>query len=253
MMETVFKRVEFLEALARDPSAKRELVDRINVSRSTVNRGVQDLEQFGLVEYADGGYRLTVSGRLMYEQYTRYRDSAVSVAATADLLELLPKDAPISVDLLRDADVFVAEDPAPHVPVTVLSKIVRECDYLRGFSRSHAAPKTADALRDAIEGGAVAEIVFREDVYEHVREAYAWFGDRIVDGDLRPYLIDDVPYGLVIAEHADRVYSCLVVYDENSGIGGVLVNETQAAFNWATDTFESYRDRARIVPKLEGD
>jgi hypothetical protein len=95
--------------------------------------------------------------------------------------------------------------------------------------------------------------VFREEVYEHVREAYDWFGDQVVDGALRPYLIDELPYGLVIAEYADQVYSCLVVYDETSGIGGVLVNETQVAYHWATETYESYRDQAQIVPELEAE
>ncbi|NHN46441.1 hypothetical protein G9464_02340 [Halostella sp. JP-L12] len=250
-METVFKRVKFLKALDGNPSNKRDLVDLVNVSRSTVNRAIWDLEQLGLIEYDDEGYRVTVSGRLLYEQYVRYRDGVVAVMAAADLLALLPGDGPISLDLVRDADIFVAEDPAPHVPVTILSNIIRESERLRGISRAHAAPKTADALHDAISGGATAEIVFREEVYDHVREAYDWLTELLDVGNLRPYLIDDVPYGLIIAEHVDRTYSCLVVYDENSGIGGVLVNEREAAVDWAMNVYDSYRQQAQPVPQLD--
>jgi predicted transcriptional regulator len=247
LLETVFKRVEFLEALDETPMAKRDLVDRLDVSRSTVNRGIWDLEQYGLVKYDDGGYRLTVCGRLLHDQYRRYEAGAEAVGASADLLELLPPSAPVDVSFLRHVDIYIAEDPAPHVPVTVLSKIIREATQLQGLSRSHAAPKTVDALRELVAGRGGAEIVFREAVYDHVDGAYDWIRDRVANGDLRAYLVDDLPYGLVIADQGDRTYGCLVVYDGNSSIAGVLVNDTEAAAEWATDVFASYRERAEPV------
>lgn len=253
VMETVFKRIEFLEALAKDPSEKRELVDRLDVSRSTVNRGLWDLEQYNLVEYDRDAYRLTITGRLFHEQYTQYEASAATVTAASDLLQYLPPDAPISMEFLRGADVFVSEDPVPHVPATVLAEIVEQAERLRAFSRAHASPKSVDALREVLQDGGVAEIVFREQVFEHVRSTYDWFADRIAAGDIRPYLIEDVPYGLILADQDEETYGCIVVYDEESSIAGILVNDTQAALEWATDLFRLYRDKAQAVPELELD
>jgi predicted transcriptional regulator len=279
LLEAVFKRIEFLGALAQ----KRELVDLLNVSRSTVNRAIQDLEAFGLVTYENAAYRLTVPGRLLHEQYAQYEASVRMIAAATDLLQLLPASAPISVDFLRGADVFVAEDPAPHVPASVLTDVIRDADRLRGISRTHAAPSVDDALQGVVAAGGTIEIVFREGVYEHVRSTYDWVADRVAAGDYRPYVIDDLPYGLAIADHADEhsspsshsttshentdehsspnshsttsretadeTYTCLIVYD-NTTIAGVLVNDTDAAVSWATDIFESYRRQADSAAEL---
>lgn len=253
LMETVFKRIDFLDALNGNPSEKRALVDQLDVSRSTVNRGIWDLEQFGLVEYADNTYRLTVSGRLLHEQYTEYENNTRTVAAATDLLHYLPADAPLSMNFLRGADIFVSEDPVPHVPTTVLTEIIDQAHSLRGFSRTHAAPKTVDALKQLLDDNGLAEIVFREEVYDHVRSTYDWFSEEIAAGTLRPYLVDDLPYGLVIADQGNATYGCLVVYDEESGLAGVLVNGRDAAVTWVTNLFESYRDQARSVSELEAE
>ena len=250
LLETVFKRAEFLEALDETPAAKRELVDRLDVSRSTVNRGIWDLEQSGLVGYEDGDYRLTVAGRILYERHRRYEASVDAVIGSVGLLELLPLSAPLGIEFLEDADVYVAADPAPSVPVMVLSRIISGSAGVRVLSRSHAAPKTMDALREAIDGRGAAEIVFRDGVYDHVEDAYNWFADRVTGGDVRAYRTDDLPYGRIVADHGEQTYGSLVVYDGNS-IAGVMVNDTDAAVEWATDVFERYRAAAEPVAKRE--
>ncbi|WP_135534925.1 helix-turn-helix transcriptional regulator [Halostella pelagica] len=251
MMETVFKRIEFLDALAENPSEKRELVSQLDVSRSTVNRGVQDLEQFGLVAYENSAYELTVCGRLLYEQYSRYEESAEAIVAADELLQHLPKETPISLDFIWDAEVFVAEEPAPAVPVSVLTEIIRDADRIRGLSQAHAAPKAEDALRMAIDGGATAEIVFCKAVYEHVQATYDWIADRIAAGDYQPYVTGDLPFGLIIADHDETTYCCVVVYTDQSSIAGLMVNDTRAAVTWASKLFESHRQQADPVVEAE--
>ncbi|NHN46442.1 GntR family transcriptional regulator [Halostella sp. JP-L12] len=250
LMDTVFKRVEFLESLKDDPAEKRDLVDRIGVSRSTVNRAIRDLEQCGLVGYRDGGYQLTVSGHLLYDQYSRYQTAVRAIVDANSLLQFIPAAAPLSVDFLRGADVVTAENPASHIPATTLTDAIRGADRIRGISRTHAAAKTDDALHNVITNGGTVEIVFREEVYEHILSAYDWVADRVESGDYRPYVTDDLPYGLAIADHGDETVACLIVYDDTS-VMGVIVNDTDAAIEWATATVEAFREKARRVPDRE--
>lgn len=252
LMATVSQRRDFVAVLADRPMEKRELVDRVGVSRSTVNRAVWDLEKLGLVEYADDAYRLTLAGRLCREQFLQYEGATRAIADANDLLERLPPTAPMSVAFLRGADVYVAEDPTPHVPVTVLCDVLEKASRLRGLSRAHAAAQTDSALRRAVDSGATIEMVFREAVYEHIHATYDWADDAMRDGSYRPSVTDDVPYGLAIADHDDNTVCCLVVYD-NSSIAGVLVNDTPAAIDWATSVYESYRDAATPVSEREAE
>jgi len=250
IVETVFKRAGFLDALAQAPADKRELVDTVDTSRSTVNRAVCELEQWGLVTYDSGAYRLTVCGRLLWEQYVQFERNTAAVSAASTLLRRLSTTAPLEPAFLRGAEVVTAEYPQSHLPVTALSEIIAEASHLRGIAKAHAAPKAVDALREAIETDADAELVICEDVYSQLRTVYDWLSDAIAEGTLRPYLVTELPYTLLTAVHDERKRSCLVVYDEGL-IEGILVNDTQAAFNWATDIFESYRQDADPVPELD--
>ena len=263
LMAVVSKRVDFIDALADRPAEKRDLVDRVGVSRSTVNRAVLDLEEAGLVEDAGEEYRLTVGGRLLREQYDRYEAEATAIAAANGLLQYLPESAPLSVDFLCGANVFTVADPAPHVPATVLSEVIGDAESVRGVSRSHAAPTVDDALRDVVARGGTIEVVFRDGVFDQIRSMYDWVAGRVASGDYRPHVVDDLPYGLVIAEQAaeppaasepssadtpaDRTVCCLVVYDERESLAGVIVNDTAVAIEWATDVFERYRSEAASV------
>ena len=263
LMEVVSKRADFVDALADRPAEKRDLVDRVGVSRSTVNRAIWDLEEAGLVEDADGEYRLTVSGRLLHEQYDRYEAEATAIAAANGLLQYLPQSTLINVDFLRGADVFTVADPAPHVPATVLTEVIGDAESVRGVSRSHAAPTVDEALRDVVARGGTIEVVFRDGVFDQIRSMYDWVTDRVASGDYRPHVVDDLPYGLVIAEQAakqpaasepssadtpaDRTVYCLVVHDERESLAGIIVNDTDVAVEWATDVFERYRSEAASV------
>lgn len=249
LMHTVFKRAKFFESLIDDPAEKRDLVDRLDVSRSTVNRAIGELEHGGLVEY-DDGYRLTACGHLLFEQYSEYETNAAAVADANGLLRFLPPMAPISVDFLRDADIVTGEAPTPHRPASVLTDVISGADRIRGISRTHAAAKTDDVLYDVIMNGGTVEMVFREEVYEHVQSVYDWVPDHVASGAYRPYVTDDLPYGLAIADHGGDTTACLIVYND-AAIAGVIVNETGPAVDWANDVFDAHRQNARRISAPE--
>ena len=81
-------RIEFIDCLLDGPKTKPEFVEELDISRSTANRAVRELESVGFLEYQDTGYRLILCGRLAAQEYQAFKDSgfAEEVLFPADLL-----------------------------------------------------------------------------------------------------------------------------------------------------------------------
>ncbi|MFC6813234.1 hypothetical protein ACFQGT_18160 [Natrialbaceae archaeon GCM10025810] len=69
VITTIIHRIDMFECLLDEPKDTRSLVADLDVSRSTVTQSVRDLEQFDLIEYRDGRYHMTLSGRLAYQSF----------------------------------------------------------------------------------------------------------------------------------------------------------------------------------------
>lgn len=77
-IDVIVQRAQFLERLLDDPAEKRTLVEQLEVSRSTVDRALRDLEVEGLVTYADEGYALTAVGEILATRYFAFRDATAT-------------------------------------------------------------------------------------------------------------------------------------------------------------------------------
>ncbi|MFC6724553.1 hypothetical protein ACFQE1_09235 [Halobium palmae] len=58
-----------------------------------------------------------------------------------------------------------------------------------------------------------------------------------------------LPYALWLMETADSAYAGITAYD-GTGVAGVLVNDSDAAVDWAEDLYRRYRRTARPVPSV---
>lgn len=253
VLSTALKRVEFLAALSTRPAEKRELVDRLDVSRSTINRGLWDLEKLGLVRYEDDGYELTASGRILYEQYCDLADSTVTLLNANGLLSVLPPDAPIGVDFLADAEVLTATETSPSFPILRIVDLVRGAKGLKMVVRTHTSPKLAQTVHETVrEADGTAEFLLPRDQYESVRSTYPWVGDMMAAGRLDVRLIEEPPYTLVVAERDGDDCAAIVVYEEDR-IEGVIVNDDPDAVEWATETHARFRERSKPTPEPAGE
>ncbi|WP_255149807.1 helix-turn-helix transcriptional regulator [Halorarius halobius] len=170
--ESVFsllcRRSSLFSALLDGPRTKPELVESLDVSRSTVDRCIRDLEAAGLVERVDGGFGLTLPGRLLFEEYDRYRERAAGVLDALEALAVLPPGADIEAGALRGAEVTLADRTAPYRPVEPYVGAVREAEHIDHISTA-LGPRFVDSFRDAIvQGGAAARLVLSESVSKRV-------------------------------------------------------------------------------------
>jgi predicted transcriptional regulator len=66
------QRADALSRLLDADRTKNELTEELDVSRSTVDRAVRELESNGLVRREGGTVTATLSGRLAYDSYRRF-------------------------------------------------------------------------------------------------------------------------------------------------------------------------------------
>ena len=72
MREIIAKRRSVLKVLNDEPLWKPELDEQLDVSRSTINRAVNELAEIGLIERIENGYTSTMAGELGLDLHTEY-------------------------------------------------------------------------------------------------------------------------------------------------------------------------------------
>lgn len=241
-------RSEILRAIATSATTKAELTDALDTSRSTIDRAIRDLQTIECVEREDGDYVLTTAGKLALDEYDRYRDRTDAIHEEFEFLNLLPVDAAPDPALIVGADIRLPESHAPEQALKPTIDLFQRATSMRGL-----APVVLsfypDLLLDQVQQeDASIEVVAAPDVLAVLPDLPS---DRIEaflaheNVSLYRYA-DDIPYALWLMTTADGEYAGITAY-EAGGVAGVLVNDSDAAVQWAEAQFESYRADAEPV------
>jgi predicted transcriptional regulator len=254
LLETLHRRGRFLTLLVEDARTKRDLVDKVDVSRSTVDRAIRDLEAAGLVERTGDGYAATVAGRIVTADRDRYRRTVDGVADARSLLALLPRDADVPGSMIRDATAVHAAAPTPAAPLEELQERIAGSDRYRAVAAID--PRTGFAAlyeEQVLENGLDLEFVFTEELAAYVREHRGGLWRALDEHGVDVYAVADVPHGLGIVEDGDDASAVLPVYDAQMQLAGIVFNDVPAAVDWARDTYGALRERAQVADPPAGE
>lgn len=245
LADVLAKRHDFLEELADRPRTKPGLVEATGTSRSTVDRAIDALEDQGLVRRRDGGYRLTFTGRRALTAFEDYRTRLDALDAARDVLGSLPADAAVDPDALVGATVRESPRYPNDVGFQDVPDLLERGDRLRVVGPALPPRYVEDVRRAVVENDLAVEFVVTPTVVEMVDRMPCDDLLAVVDDDrVTFYRLDDaVPFALWIVAAADGTTSGIVAYSD-TGVTGVVRNDTDAMTEWATGTFEDYRDRA---------
>lgn len=102
----LLKRYECLNALVSQPQAKPELVDTLNMPRSTLDDVVRELERADLVEYRDGDWYPTQSGRLACCAHRDYLNKLNSLRDVSSMLDSIGTGEEVSWAFINGAETY---------------------------------------------------------------------------------------------------------------------------------------------------
>lgn len=241
-------RSDVLRLLLDGPTTKAELSDQLEVSRSTIDRAIRDLESVECLTRADGGFVASTTGRLALTEYDRYCERTQTLRDSHAFLSALPDDAPITLDILHDATITIPTSHAPEEALQPSIELLREATTIRG-----TAPVVLSFYPDLFEecvreDDLTVELILADDVLATLPNMMSdRVGPFVRHENVTLYRAGEpLPYALWVMDTPDGRVAGITAYDAG-GVAGLLVNDSPRAVEWVDAQYEQCRKHAKAV------
>jgi predicted transcriptional regulator/Tfp pilus assembly protein PilF len=258
-VDLVARRLGVLTALMDGAKGVTELAEVTDSSRSTANRAVRELEEAGLVERADGGYAVTLAGRLLTERYLRFREEeAAGVLAAEPVLTHLPPDCPVDTAVLAGCRVETATETAPYRPRERLLSATRDADRVRVALPALGDLRYLRSWHELVAGGGEVELLATEALFADLDERFPRLLPAMATTGRFTVRVGDVPdLGLALVEKGGETAVLLAGFGDDGVMRGVIENDSDDAVRWGERCFGRLREgtdeRRAWVPLCRGD
>ncbi|MCU4754325.1 transcriptional regulator [Halobacteria archaeon AArc-curdl1] len=229
-----------LEALRAEPLDRREIEERLDVSRATSHRFTKWLDDQGFVEKVDGRFQLTGRGEAVADEVLRFEANVRTVHRLAPLLDIICEDhQELVIEPFVDSRVTHAEPDDPYQPVERFISLLSESETFRGFNTTHMAPLVLGGFHLQIFEETDTEIIYLPHIVEKLFETYPERAREAIDrGHLGLRTRDTLPYGLAIFDKRVGIGG----YDEATGLMEVFVDtDAPIACEWADRVYAAVR------------
>lgn len=246
VIETCLRRRDFVESLMEASADKRQLTARLDVSRSTVDRGVRDLETRGLVEYDDGEYAITRFGRTVATGFADLSERVAVAERLEPFLRLVPPAFDVDLRHLADATLALSKPSDPHGMINVHVERLRETDDHRLLLPVTGLHAYEVGHRTVVDGGARAESVVTPGVADLYRgdTPYAPLYEEMTGSGRYECRVTERPIPFYLGILDDTVQVGVTKENEPRAI---LETEDPAVREWAEATYGEFRESADLL------
>ena len=250
----VADRIDVLTLLEGSRLPKREIVDELGYSRSTVNRAITQLADAGLVDDAPRGCQTTFVGSLLATQYRAYRETVTDIVRARDVLRVLPTDANLPATALRDAEVVTPEGPHPYDPYHAVEDVLDSPGAdgdVRVYVPSFSNPRGLELARHLAQTVPL-EIVFTDVLVAELTENRTEEVETLceIDGFTGYRTAGGPRYTLIIADSESGTQGAIVTHTADRNLGGVIVTEDAAALRWMERRYAEIRAESEPLEPL---
>jgi predicted transcriptional regulator len=256
MLDLALARQAYLERLAERPAWKRDLIDDLGDSRSTVDRAIEALTDAGLVVERDDGFATTYVGRVLLDTVTEATAIAETAGAAAELAANLPADAPRDHRFFAGGEVVSMDRFPPAQVVERITESLAAADRVRGAAVAPNSEQFIEVLyqRTVVEEELRMELLLPASLFPALFERYA---DRLAASLESEWLtfrvIDDPPYALYLMTADGATTAQLVVHGPHDNFLGYVENDSEAAVEWLEGRYADYRRRSRPLGEFAAD
>lgn len=239
----LLKRYECLHALVNQPQTKPKLVDTLDMPRSTLDDIVRELERADLVEYRDGDWHPTHSGRLACRAHRDYLDQLNSLGDVSAVLDSMDTDEEVSWAFIDGADTYEAHSSIQYAVMMTLLDFVEVATDVRVVTPNVVAGYADQFYESGISGrNAAFEMIIPPEVHAWFHSTHPSVATDVLNDPDVDVLRASIPfsYGLSIF---DDERAGVTIFTEK-GIAGLLVNDTNNALAWAEEQYERVKQNA---------
>lgn len=240
VLSVVRRRRAMLDALRDEPRTRHELVDAFDCSKSTVYKGVDELESVGAIKTHDRVLSPTLFGLLLVERL----DSLYEAAAYGDVLADLRADGldPVVFD---DAEIVAPSVDAIDAHHDRVAGLIEAADRIRGLA-SLSAPRFVRLLADRLDDPDFElDLVLTAALVSRLRESEDRDALALFDRSNATFreLERTVPFSVGIYDSNGETIVAVELQD-GPEVRAVVLNDSHAAVRWATDRYEQWREAA---------
>jgi len=242
IISLVTKREPILRAVGDVGTGKRELVDQLMVSRSTVDRGIRELETAGLLSRSADGYQRTLLGELLLSEYDRLASQTESLLAGQELLAELSPSFALDPVVFDDATIVTPSQHAPQQPISAFCSLIEEARWTQTVFPA-VFPQVVDQWVDLCDQEMIrADIVLTEPVVSTLVGAHAEsLQTLLAESRLALHQVETGPAcGLVVAECESTATAGVVVLDDRGGTRAFIETDADEAVSWIREQINDY-------------
>ncbi|WP_049971331.1 tetratricopeptide repeat protein [Haladaptatus cibarius] len=256
VMRLVANRLEVIESVEPKPREKRDIVDCLDVSSSTVNRAIRNLESLGLVSRESSGYTITSSGQQAIDQYRFTIKTIKDILKVQTVLQTLPATSQIQPSALVDSEVEKTANAPPYHFPTGLRERIENATHTRLLLPVLASPQLLDCcLQEIAQADMALELLTTSALFDTLTTDFpgplatmATIGRDSFTASVIEATSTTVPtFGLVLTETDTATAASIIVYSNQDTIQGVIHASNDAAINWATKQYARARNNVTDV------
>ena len=244
------RRWPVLDALRAGPLDRRDLQERVGVSRPTIHRQLRALGDAGLVTKRNGTFALTPVGELAATEFSRMFEVMDTVSALSQVVPWLPvAEFDFEFDRLRHAEVTLPRLNDPFAPTRRMLRIIHGADHIRMLTYTFLPEGDPATRRCFVEEGQFFEGILDSTLVRSLLE------DPASTAHLRDLLTRDArirvapePVPIILAIVDEQVIIGAV--DDGGSPRGLIVTDDAVIRAWAEETVDDSLVRAeRLTPE----
>lgn len=247
LIELLGHRHEILRSLRDEPKERYVLVDDLDASKSTVYKGVSQLQDAGLIVSTSRGLRPTQFGVVALERY----DELASTTELGPMLAELPPGT-VEPQAVRGAEAIVPDRQSVDRHLARLERLFQEADSIRGFSPAVSPEQSAIFHDRTVDDQLAAELILPTELVGHLHKRDPTGLEETLAAEAVTFFHTDQPLRitLFLAEADGETEVCIAV-GEAGLTTGLIVNETPESRRWAEREFERVKQTAeRVTPDV---
>lgn len=237
VLVTLNKRRNILALLTDGAMRRQEILRQVEDSKTTVYRSLSQLEEVGLVESTNDGYRLNRVGKDLFQRFDRLYEYADIVTDHRRLVNHLPEQ--VDPSTLKHGETVRSKEHGPQAPYRRLKREVAQCSSLTALTPV-LQKDLVDVFCEQVESNQLSIELFTSDEALSILDTRVY--ESLLDGEDISVRVVDQPleHGVYIADDT----TLLTLFSDNNQITAIHITDSDAVIDPFEDLVHEYRERA---------
>lgn len=240
LLETI-RRAPLLKKLQSGAADVSTLSKSVDMSRSTVHRATNSLEDSDIIKQANGKYQLTSFGKLLAEEMGKFDTRACAGMALKQFLNAIDEyEHGIPIEYFTDADIIRRKPRQPHATIHRIIRLFEASDEIRMFSTVISPVYVDVGYREMMDGMEI-EAIFDKEVIDLMLSEYPEKAhEAISTGNFDVYAHDGLPFEMFLCD--DKIG--LAAHNENGNAEMLVECTNPLAIEWAESLYSDHLSNA---------